>query len=99
MVRRSASEAGVYPLENDVVITGVVSVSPYPATHWHPGNADSVRSTSSGDEAAPPIMMRRRLERFQCGRSGQLISAFTIVGTRHISVAECSWIMRNTKVG
>ena len=58
-----------------------------------------MRAISSGEEAAPPSMMLRMLDRSYWPRSGAFSSALAMVGTRLMSVARCSWISLNTKVG
>src|SRR5580658_3623352 len=87
--RRNLSSFDGYEgtLWREEVSTGAVSVNPYPAMHSAVGNAFSTRSTSSGDAAAPPIITRLMLDVFHLVRSGALIMALAMVGTRHMSVA------------
>ena len=58
--------------------------------HSQLGMARSTRAANSGEEAAPPIMTRRMLDKFHCEISGALSTALAMVGTRHMSVAWCS---------
>ncbi len=58
-----------------------------------------MRAISSGEEAAPPIMMWRMLERSKRPSSGQCSSALAMVGTSVMPVAFSSWMSRSTWAG
>ena len=55
------------------------------------GNAASIRAINSGEDAAPPSMISSMLETSKPSRSsGQLRSAFAMVGTSDMPVARSS---------
>ena len=59
-----------------------------------------MRPISSGEDAAPPIMIRCMLETSQLApASGQFSSAFAMVGTSAMPVAFSSWMSRSTWAG
>ncbi len=58
-----------------------------------------MRAISSGEEAAPPIMMWRMLERSKRPNSGQFSSALAMVGTSIMPVAFSSSMTRRTWAG
>jgi len=61
--------------------TGEVSVSPYPEKQLHP-SFSSTSCTKVGEDAAPPMLTRRKLLKSYLARYGQFTSAVAIAGTR-----------------